>query len=129
VTISKYGIVIRLVELAFRDERRVPNGCRARSIEEAMDMSDQPKKSYEHIIRERFCKGCSICVAFCPKQVFGLRCGKVYAEHPELCIGCKMCELRCPDFAIEVHERREEPEKGPVDREMDISIPPEAMHD
>lgn len=85
------------------------------------------KKTYYHVIRERFCKGCNICVAFCPKQVLSLHKGKVVAERPEDCIGCKMCELRCPDFAIEVHEKGEEP--APVEEAaVDYSLPPEAIH-
>nr|WP_329737719.1 4Fe-4S binding protein [Clostridium phoceensis] len=26
------------------------------------------------------------------------------ATHMENCIGCRLCEMRCPDFAIEVEE-------------------------
>jgi len=92
-------------------------------------MSDQAKKMYVHIIRERYCKGCNICVTFCPKHVLSLKGGKVWAEHPELCIGCKMCELRCPDFAIEVHEKGEDFDDGTNGLDRDYSIPPEAMHD
>ena len=42
-------------------------------------------------------------MAFCPKQVLELN-GKDKAEaaRPEDCIVCMMCELRCPDLAIEV---------------------------
>jgi 2-oxoglutarate ferredoxin oxidoreductase subunit delta len=90
-------------------------------------MSEQAKKTYVHIIRERYCKGCNICVTFCPRKVLSLRSGKVFAESPELCIGCKMCELRCPDFAIEVHEKGEEQGSGVDD--MDLELPPEAFHD
>ena len=86
-------------------------------------------KAYIHVIRKRYCKGCGICVAFCPKHVLVLREGKVWPELPELCIGCTMCELRCPDFAIEVHERGEEPESSPETEEVDYDLPPEAMHD
>lgn len=87
----------------------------------------EPKKTFEFTIRERFCKGCNICVAFCPKQVLILKNGKVHPEHPDLCIGCRMCEYRCPDFAIEVREAKpEEPkEEAPV---IDYTLPPEADH-
>jgi 2-oxoglutarate ferredoxin oxidoreductase subunit delta len=89
-------------------------------------MSEQ-KKAFYHVVREKWCKGCNICVAFCPKQVLVLRNGKVFAEKPELCIGCKMCELRCPDFAIEVHEKGEEAAKD-EDSCVDYSLPPEASN-
>ena len=86
-------------------------------------MSEQ-KKVFTHVIRERWCKGCGICVAFCPKKVLALHDGKVVAERPEDCIGCKMCELRCPDFAIEIHEAGAE--KKQEQAEIDYSLPPEA---
>jgi len=88
-------------------------------------MSEQ-KKAFEHVIRERWCKGCNICVAFCPKQVLVLKNGKVYPEHPELCIGCRMCELRCPDFAIEIREKTDQPAHAPDASCVDYAIPPEA---
>ena len=54
-------------------------------------------------INEKLCKGCGICIEFCPKQVLKLTDkGKVYAFQSELCIKCGQCELRCPDFAIQV---------------------------
>ncbi len=92
-------------------------------------MSDPQKKSYAHVLRERYCKGCDICVHFCPKRVLGLRNGKVFVENEELCVGCGMCELRCPDFAIEVYERGAEPVGCADEEEADYNLPPEAMHD
>ena len=54
------------------------------------------------------CKGCGICVAFCLKQVLALdKLGKVYVAHPENCIACGQCELRCPDYAIFVEKIKE----------------------
>jgi 2-oxoglutarate ferredoxin oxidoreductase subunit delta len=88
-------------------------------------MSEQ-KKAYFHVIREKWCKGCGICVAYCPKKVLGLRDGKVVAERPEDCIGCKMCEFRCPDFAIEIHEAKDN--NKPESTQVDYALPPEA-HD
>jgi 2-oxoglutarate ferredoxin oxidoreductase subunit delta len=95
------------------------------SCTRAKDMSEQ-KKVFTHVIRERWCKGCGICVAYCPKKVLGLRDAKVVAERPEDCIGCKACELRCPDFAIEIHEAGAEAKGN--HSEPDYALPPEAHH-
>lgn len=51
-------------------------------------------------IDKDWCKGCGICVAFCPKHVLDLEDGKVIIKDLEACIQCGQCELRCPDFAI-----------------------------
>lgn len=47
-----------------------------------------------------WCKGCGICVAFCPRKVLKLVDDKVAVEDEENCIRCGQCELRCPDYAI-----------------------------
>ena len=61
------------------------------------------KKLLEIKINRDWCKGCGICVQFCPTKVLELDGReKVVAVRPEDCICCKMCELRCPDLAIEV---------------------------
>ena len=57
------------------------------------------KKNLE--IKKEWCKGCNICVAFCPKQVLGLDVnGKIEIVNREACIQCGQCEMRCPDYAI-----------------------------
>lgn len=56
-------------------------------------------------ITETWCKGCWICGNFCPKKVFDRQAnGKPVATRAEDCIGCRLCEYRCPDFAIKVEE-------------------------
>ena len=84
-------------------------------------------KLFEHVIREHWCKGCNICVAFCPKNVLVLSGGKVSAEKPGDCIGCRLCEMRCPDFAIEVNEKGQGKDNGPDASKMDFSVPPEVQ--
>ena len=47
------------------------------------------------------CKGCGICVEFCPKKVLELsELEKVVVAREQDCIKCRQCEMRCPDFAI-----------------------------
>ncbi|MEN6620026.1 MAG: 4Fe-4S dicluster domain-containing protein [Smithella sp.] len=59
------------------------------------------------IIIEDRCKGCTFCVANCPRQV--LRMSSVFNKKgyhiPEVvdaarCVNCHFCEILCPEFAI-----------------------------
>lgn len=60
-------------------------------------------KLKEHVIERSWCKGCGICVHFCPKNVLEMDDeDKAFAARPENCIRCRLCELRCPDLALEV---------------------------
>jgi len=52
-------------------------------------------------IIEKYCKGCHICVEFCPTKVLEMQ-GFIAGVNLEACIKCMQCELRCPDFAIKV---------------------------
>ncbi len=57
----------------------------------------------EHRINREWCKGCGICIYFCPKQVFGFDDqGIVAVLKQEECIGCGTCERMCPDLAVEI---------------------------
>lgn len=60
------------------------------------------------IINADWCKGCGICVAFCPKKVLGLKKEKVVLLDSENCILCGQCEWRCPDYAIYIEEESHE---------------------
>ena len=50
-------------------------------------------------INVRWCKGCGICVAFCPKKALSIEGEKAKADQSK-CVACGMCELYCPDLAI-----------------------------
>ena len=61
------------------------------------------KAKKEVVINQEWCKGCGICVAFCPKEVLELDDeGHAIWAHPENCIKCALCEMRCPDVAVEL---------------------------
>ena len=51
-------------------------------------------------INKAWCKGCGICVAFCPKNVLNIVNGKVDNVNDDECLRCGICENLCPDFAI-----------------------------
>lgn len=66
----------------------------------------QPRaQTHQVTIYRSWCKGCGICVAFCPKEVYAEWQGeRPDVLHPERCTGCQQCVLHCPDFAIRVDE-------------------------
>ena len=57
------------------------------------------------------CKECGLCIALCPTKVL-VKGEKVNEKgyrytlpaNISACIGCKICEISCPDFAIYVEE-------------------------
>ena len=67
------------------------------------------KKQFVVEFYRDWCKGCGICVAFCPEEVLAMNAkGEPEISEPERCIGCAWCEIRCPDFAVRVEEKKEE---------------------
>jgi len=59
-------------------------------------MADKPLTIFYH-----WCKGCNICIAFCPQKVFVPdRDGKPIIQFPEKCTQCAFCWMHCPDLAI-----------------------------
>ncbi len=60
------------------------------------------------------CKACDVCVSMCPAGVLAMVAAPssilgsmIEVVEPSACIGCKDCELHCPDFAIYVADRKE----------------------
>jgi 2-oxoglutarate ferredoxin oxidoreductase subunit delta len=60
-------------------------------------------------IFENWCKGCGLCIEFCPAGVLVLGMdNRPKPIYPENCIACRWCELHCPDFAIYIIDLVEE---------------------
>jgi len=61
-------------------------------------------------INQELCKGCELCIEFCPKKLIKLS-DKINAagynpssfEGAKECTGCATCALVCPEVAIEVY--------------------------
>ncbi len=62
-------------------------------------------------IREERCKGCELCVHYCPSHCLELSCGFNAMGHhpvelvkPEKCTGCAICGWMCPDCVFTVYK-------------------------
>ena len=75
---------------------------------EAVAKKTRKKRTANIVINRDFCKGCGICVAFCPAHVLELgEDEKAFVKRLDDCTACGLCEMRCPDMAIEVQTEAE----------------------
>lgn len=73
-----------------------------------MAESQTEKETPNIDIYKAWCKGCGICAAFCPTGALARdEVGFPYVKEPEKCINCGWCEMRCPDFAITVKQKKD----------------------
>lgn len=59
------------------------------------------------VLDPAWCKGCGICVAFCPKNALELVGERVHMREDGQCVLCGQCEMRCPDYAIWLEDMEE----------------------
>lgn len=67
-----------------------------------------------------WCKGCGLCMAFCPAGVLQAdQSGKAVVADESECINCGYCELHCPDFAIVLTPKEKQGTKTPASAEQE----------
>jgi 2-oxoglutarate ferredoxin oxidoreductase subunit delta len=61
-----------------------------------------------YLIPDR-CKGCNLCIHFCPKQILaesletnpkGYHYPAIVPDKENDCVNCEFCTMVCPEFAI-----------------------------
>ena len=64
-------------------------------------------------VSPELCKGCGLCIEKCPSQVidwsdeFGVYGTiTIYPKYIDRCTACKICELVCPDAAIDIKKKK-----------------------
>ena len=84
-----------------------------------LDHAHLARVSRKKIVIADRCKGCSFCVAFCPRGVLRLSSefNKKGYHYPEVvddsqCADCHFCEALCPEFAIYSDSEEEPPKKN-----------------
>lgn len=88
--------------------------------------------AFRHRIDEKRCKGCGLCVHFCPKNVLEISHTvnekghfPAFQARPDDCIFCAMCCTVCPDVAISIEKSG--PGKNPGNQ-SDTSTPEKGGH-
>ena len=72
------------------------------------------KRRFKVLFNRDKCKGCELCINFCPKKILAPD-STVNAKgyHPVCvteqseCIGCASCAVMCPDSCITIYELEE----------------------
>lgn len=72
------------------------------------------KRRFKVIFDKDKCKGCGLCISFCPKKILDFD-PEVNSKgyHPAgitdmtECVGCTSCATMCPDCCISIYELEE----------------------
>jgi 2-oxoglutarate ferredoxin oxidoreductase subunit delta len=69
-------------------------------------LTEKKHRTADLIINREWCKGCGICIAFCPREALYMDDNDKAVNDVEKCVACGICETFCPDFAIALVKRR-----------------------
>ena len=59
----------------------------------------------EMAVNYDWCKGCGICISFCPKDCFDISSiNQPIMTRLDVCTKCMQCVHRCPDYCITIVE-------------------------
>ncbi len=71
-----------------------------------LELDKKGIKLFTQTVYAHWCKSCGICIALCPKHVYDKNeLGGPIVARPDDCIGCRICEVHCPDFAMSITDR------------------------
>lgn len=73
-------------------------------VEKPADIPARKGPRGQVLLYARWCKGCHICVSFCPTGVLEMHESGDFpvVVQPEKCTACHFCDTHCPDLAIVV---------------------------
>ncbi len=71
-----------------------------------MAQAKRSSSNADLLINRDWCKGCGICIAFCPREALFMDEYNKAEKDLDKCTSCGVCETFCPDFAIAVIKRR-----------------------
>lgn len=73
-------------------------------------------------INLKLCNGCGICIESCPQDVLRMNkeTEKAYVAYLRDCESCLLCELICPEKAIEVYPVMERTIPNPLAYEEEL---------
>ncbi len=76
------------------------------------------KEKYQDLemaINYDWCKGCGICIAYCPKDCFDISSiNQPIMSRLDECTKCMQCVYRCPDYCITIDEIAEPANSKPA---------------
>ena len=89
-----------------KQDQEIPHDATPREVKSLLE-NEISDPDHPLFIYKGWCKKCGICIEFCPRKVYERgEDGYPVVAQPDNCTNCRLCEYRCPDFAITVLKSR-----------------------